>query len=245
MGLVGSGNTVVSEYSELPVRVLRGSEVIDELTVTGRVVAHDHVAGEGDIEHEHANLLRYYALRTVFPEAGVYDIEVDFGRSTATLPVQIFPAEDNDLPGVGDQFPALTTPTLTDSLGVDPLCSRNPVCDLHTLSAEDVLGTKPMAVLFATPAFCATAYCGPVLDVLLEEMGSFPNIAFIHVEVYSNPREVNGNYNDPNIKVAPPLVEIGLEFEPSLYLVNKRGEIVDRIDNVYDATELRAALAVL
>jgi len=102
-----------------------------------------------------------------------------------------------------------------------------------------------MAVLFATPAFCATAYCGPVLDVLLEEMGSFPNIAFIHVEVYSNPREVNGNYNDPNIKVAPPLVEIGLEFEPSLYLVNKRGEIVDRIDNVYDATELRAALAVL
>ena len=244
-GLVDSGDPLVSENEELPVKVLMDGNVISELTVTGRVVAHAHSPGEGESPHEHANLLRYYALRTVFPEPGVYDIEVDFGGSVASLPVQIFSPEDNDLPGVGDSFPSLVTPTNVDTMGVDPLCSRNPVCDLHRLSAADVLGTKPMAVLFATPAFCATAYCGPVLDVLLEEMDAFPNVEFIHVEIYSNPRQVNGNYNDPNIKVAPPLLELGLEFEPSLFLVNERGEIVDRIDNVYEGTELRAALDVL
>jgi hypothetical protein len=100
-------------------------------------------------------------------------------------------------------------------------------------------------VLIATPAFCATQYCGPVLDTMLEVIDDYSGVEFIHVEVFENPREVGGDYNDPNIRPAATLDALNLEFEPSLYLVNERGTIVDRIDNVFDGTELRAALDVL
>lgn len=244
-GLIDNGVPISGADDDLPVRVLKAGDVVSELTVSGRLVAHDHTDGGADEDHEHSNIIRYYALRTVFPEPGVYDIEVDFGDSVASLPVQIFAAEDVALPGVGDRFPNLETPTFSEPSGVDLVCSRVPECPLHSVSAADVVGAKPMALLISTPAFCATSYCGPVLDVLLDEVSNYPNVEFIHVEVYANPREVGGNFNDPNIRPAPALEELNLEFEPSLFLVDERAFISDRIDNVFDGAELRAALDVL
>ena len=244
-GLLDNGVPVPSETEELPVRVTTGGNLISELTVTGRLVDHEHTGTSGEVEHEHASLLRYYALRTTFPEPGVYDIEVDFGDFKASLPVQIFPNDEVELASVGDRFPDIETPTLADTQGVDPLCSRDPVCDLHSVSAGDIVGTKPMAVLIATPAFCATQYCGPVLDVMLDEVDNYPAVEFIHVEVFENPREVGGDYSDPNIRPAKSLDALNLEFEPSLFLVGGDGIIVDRIDNVFDSTELKAALDAL
>ncbi len=244
-GLVDNGVPVVGDGDQLPVRIMKDNELVEELTVTGRVVAHEHTGDQADTEHEHASILRYYALRTVFPEAGVYDIEVSFGDTSASLPVQIFSPDEVTIRSVGDPFPLIDTPTIGNEMNVDPLCSRLPACDLHQVSAGDVIGSRPTAVLIATPAFCATQYCGPVLDVVLEEMADFGHIQFIHVEVFENPREVDGNYNDPRIKPAATLAALDLEFEPSLYLVGADGIIVDRIDNVFDAEELRQALAAL
>lgn len=244
-GLLDNGLPVVGDGEELPVRVIKNGELVSELTVTGRVVAHEHTGDRADPGHEHASILRYYALRTIFPEPGVYDIEVSFGDTSASLPIQIFPPDEVKIASVGDQFPQIETPTVGNQLNVDPLCSRVPVCNLHSVSAAAVIGSKATAILIATPAFCATQYCGPVLDVVLEELDAFPDVEFIHVEVYENPREVGGDYNDPNIRPAATLEALNLEFEPSLYLVSKRGIIVDRIDNVFDADELRLALSAL
>lgn len=244
-GLLDNGLPVVGDGEELPVRVIKSGELVSELTVTGRVVAHEHTGDQADTGHEHASILRYYALRTIFGEPGVYDIEVSFGDTSASLPIQIFPPDEVKIASVGDKFPQIETPTIKNQLNVDPICSRVPVCDLHSVSAAEVIGSKPSAILIATPAFCATQYCGPVLDVLLEELGGFPDVEFIHVEVFENPREVGGDYNDPNIRPAATLEALNLEFEPSLYLVNERGVIIDRIDNVFDADELRLALAAL
>jgi hypothetical protein len=105
-------------------------------------------------------------------------------------------------------------------------------------------------LLVATPAYCATAYCGPVLTTMIEadaardEQG-LRRIAVVHVEPYANAREVAGDLSSPDLRLAPTLGPLGLDFEPVLFLVDSTGTLVDRIDNVFDRTELDEALAVL
>ena len=220
-------------------------ETIDEVSVGGRVVDHDHGA-DADPDHQHADLFRYYPLRATLPEPGIYDLGIDIGAATATLPVQIFDPAETSVPQVGDPFPAVTTPTVERPGGVDRLCTRFEPCSLHRLDGADLVGTgRPLALLVATPAFCSTAYCGPVLDTLVEATAGRSDLDAIHVEVYANTEAVGGNYLDPAIRLVPAVEELGLTFEPSLFLVDGDGTLADRIDNVFDRSELDDALVAL
>lgn len=238
----------LADAAELPVRVLLDGKVIDELTVRGRIVEHDHVGDDVDPSHEHADLLRYYPLRAELPTVGIYDLEVDFGQAgIARLPVQAFDPADISVVMTGQPMPALATPTSTSSRGVRPVCTRSPEpCPFHEVSLDDALKEgRALAVLIATPALCSTAYCGPVLETLITEAVNVPDVTPIHLEVYANADDVGGNYADPSIELAPSIGDLGLEFEPSLFLVDRDGVVVDRIDNLFDQTELQAALATI
>ncbi len=241
----GSPVALPSDDSALAVTVLHDSETVLETAVSGRVVEHDHV-GEPDPNHQHANLFRYYPLRATLPETGIYDLRIAVGDTVAELAIQCFDEAEVAVPLVGDPFPVISTPTVDEPDGVDRLCTRIEPCPFHDISAADVVGTgRPVALLVATPAFCSTAYCGPVLDTLIDESGGHPDVAFVHVEVYANPDEVDGNYLDPGIRLAPAVTALRLGFEPSLFLVAGDGTLVDRIDNVFDRTELGDALSGL
>jgi hypothetical protein len=132
------------------------------------------------------------------------------------------------------------TPTTTDAAGVDPICTRTPPCDLHAVSLREALAAGgPIALSIATPEFCQTAICGPVLDLLIEALADYPTITGIHAEVYADPR----GDDDPTAGgLAPITDEFALTFEPTLYLVDATGTIVTRLDSVYDRVELREAL---
>ena len=179
---------------------------------------------------------------------GSYDLEVDFGRGAiGTLPVQAFDTADVELPLTGNPLPPIATPTLDAPAGISPLCTRAPEpCPFHADDVADLVAAgRPFALLVATPALCRTAYCGPVLETLIGEAPDFPDVSFVHLEVYANADEVSGNYDDPSIELARPVVELGLEFEPSLFLVDETGVVTDRIDNIFDRDELHQALETL
>ncbi len=240
-----AGIELPDDDEAITITVAFEGETIDEVTVAGRVVEHDHLE-DVDPDHQHADLFRYYPLRTTLPEPGIYDLSLAIGGAVSEIPIQAFAAEDATLPLVGDPFPVIRTPTVADPLGVDRLCTRFEPCAFHGVDAAELIGAgRPLALLVATPAFCSTAYCGPVLETLIEQSAAFPDVEFIHVEVYANSDEVGGNYLDPDIRVAPALEAMGLEFEPSLFLVAADGTLVDRLDNVFDGSEVAAALAEL
>lgn len=226
----------------ITITVAFDGETVDEVSVVGRVVEHDHLA-DADPDHQHADLFRYYPLRTTLPEPGIYDLSLAIGEAVSEIPVQAFAAEDAPLPLVGDPFPVLHTPTVADPLGVDRLCTRFEPCAFHDLDAADLIGGgRPLALLVATPAFCSTAYCGPVLETLIDATAGRDDLDVIHVEVYANTEEVGGNIVDPAIRLVSSVEELGLTFEPSLFLIDGAGTVTDRIDNVFDATELSEAL---
>jgi hypothetical protein len=106
---------------------------------------------------------------------------------------------------------------------------------------EALAGGTPVAFLVATPKFCQTAICGPVLDVLLSQKDRFPQIKMLHAEVYASEADAQPGRQ----KLTPVVDAYGLTFEPALYLARADGTIAKRLDTIFDGVELHDALAQL
>lgn len=182
----------------------------------------------------------YVPLRFTPPEPGIYDVIGEYEGAELPANIQVVERGDLALVQVGDAMPNVTTPTVEDHGGVEPICTREPECPLHETSLASVIGAgQPSAVLVASPAYCSTTICGPVLDLLLEEVAAGGPTA-IHAEVYANPEAVD---NIADATLAPTPEAFGLTYEPAFFVADSDGRVVDRLDAVFDQTEISEALA--
>jgi hypothetical protein len=183
----------------------------------------------------------YFPLTTTFPEPGNWRIatEVD-GMPAQIVVAALEPGQTAAVPVVGEQLISVPTPTTQDALGVDPLCTAEPACPLHATSLDTAIGAdKAIALLIATPAFCQTAICGPVLDLLVNRHDQYADVVtMIHAEVYPNEAAVGTTTTDV-------VKAYGLPWEPSLFLALPDGTITNRLDYTFDQRELDEALATL
>jgi hypothetical protein len=186
----------------------------------------------------------YYPVLFTPPGPGDYEITTTFEGAELTPRAFVVSApEEVSIPQPGEPMIPVDTPTTTDSRGVDPICTLEPPCPLHEVTLTEALGEgRPVAFLIATPEFCQTALCGPVLDVLLAEVDTHPDVRFLHAEVYGDPRAVD-NITEATVAEAPQAY--ALPFEPALFLADRDTTISTRLDNLYGAEELRAGLARL
>lgn len=178
----------------------------------------------------------YHLVRATFPVPGNYAIEGNVGGQQVLAALEAIDPAKDEAPKVGQPLLSTKTPTQADPMGVDPICTATPVCPLHEVSLDAALAEKrPVALLFGTPAFCETATCGPVLDILVDEMKPYADrMRFIHVEIYT----------DRNLKTTTaPVQAYKLAGEPVLFLAGADGLVRERIPGPYDRAELRAALA--
>jgi hypothetical protein len=143
------------------------------------------------------------------------------------------------VPEVGDAAPRSDTPTLT-SAGGDPgrVTTRTPP-DLALLQhsvAESLAEHMPFVVTFATPKFCTSRTCTPVVDVVEEVARRFDDsrVRFIHVEVYEDLNPALG----PNRWMK----EWGLRTEPWTFLVNADGRVAARFEGPVSVRELEDAV---
>jgi hypothetical protein len=189
----------------------------------------------------------YYAFEFTPETVGFYDYVADTPEGEVISQLEVVAADDPivaAMVGPGDPMPSLMTPTTDDQRGVLPICTREPNCDLHGRTVADVLGAgEPLALLVATPAFCRTVICGPVLDVLLGVLPDVAGVAAIHAEVFADPE--NNPAQPTEDDYAPVIRELGLAFEPVLYTVGADGIVRDRLDYVFGEVEMRRALEAL
>lgn len=185
----------------------------------------------------------YLPLYTTFPRAGVYDIEAEHAGTRMTSQVQVYPVDEVDQPLVGSELPAAQTATPDRTFDVDPICTLAPQCPLHDVNLADVVGTGvPIVVLLATPAYCQTSACGPILDLLVEQAAGLPDdVVVIHSEVYQDPKQVE----DLNQATLAPLpMTYDMLWEPSLFVADSAGMLVARGDIVVDRVEMAEMLAL-
>jgi len=203
--------------------------------IDGKTIA----AGLKAARHQSASR-SYWVTSYRFDQPGNYQLVSDKAGHAA------FTVQSKDkvlVPNTGDKMIPFDTPTTADKHGVDPICTRDPICPFHTQTLTQALGTgKPVAFLVATPAYCQTAVCGPVLDVLIGASKQYADkIEFVHSEVYSAKFPPSG----AQPPLAPALDAYHLGFEPCLFLAGADGVIRQRLDVIYDNGEVTAALNAL
>ena len=181
----------------------------------------------------------YFPFEATLDEPGTWELVIAVGSATTSTDLTVRPREELAVvPGPGDSLPSIPTPTTADALGVDPLCTATPPCPLHEVSLDRALTAGlPIVLLVSTPAFCQTAICGPVLDLLVARQADLAGRATVlHAEVYTNDqaRETTATVN-----------ALGLRYEPSLFLAEADGTVVARLDYTFDGTELDEALEAL
>ncbi len=219
-----------------------GPDSLDiEIRANGEVVGTTTVAAQSLL-----NSLRYYPIRTELGEPGIYDLVSVTEGWEVSQPVQLFDPAEVSVVGLGRDLGSLITPTSAEPNGVDPICTRDPVCGLHDLSVQDHLEAgRPVMVAVATPAYCQTAFCGPSLGHVIAAADANPEIGAVHAEVYRNARAVGGNLGDPDLETSPVVEELGLTFEPSILFIGSDGVLVERLDHVASRAEIDQALALL
>lgn len=141
------------------------------------------------------------------------------------------------VPTVGDQAPRSATPTLATAKPTALTTRRPPDLGLLRYSVAGSLAAhKPFVVTFATPAFCTSRTCGPVVDVVDAVRRRFAGrgVRFIHVEVYRD--------NDPAKGYNRWMRQWGLTTEPWTFLVGRDGRIKARFEGSVSVAELAAAV---
>ena len=177
------------------------------------------------------------------PFAAVYASQVQFDRPgdwavlavtqsgntyvAAPAGVRVTTKKQDQVPDVGEAAPKVATDTLESVQGDEELLdTRVPPSDMHRESFDQVVGRKPVALLFATPQLCQSRVCGPVTDVALQMQAKYGDqMEFIHQEVYEE--------NDPQQGLREPLQEFRLPTEPWLFVVGADGRITSRLEGSF------------
>ncbi len=228
-------NTFVPGPVRLPISLAsKGS-----LLTTGPAVLNGHVLDSNDQQivtvsapiHATDLVIPYWAVNVQIDQPGIYTLRLD-GDDGFGAAFMVTDPSDVVVPYIGSLLPPFETPTVDDHRGVEPYCSLTPnPCPLHDITLTQAMTSgKPVGYMIGTPAHCQTGTCAPGLEFLVKAHDRLGDaIAMVHADVYAD---------DAATTIAPAVNALGLDYEPVLYLCGTDGIVKDRIDVVWDQSEL-------
>ena len=187
-----------------------------------------------------------YSARVNFEEAGQWRAEVAVtppGEAARSVQGYFGVSQRSFTPAIGSDAPRSVTKTVGDVPSLEQLTSSaSPDPALYQISVADaVTSGMPTLIAFSTPAYCSTATCGPQLEVVRELEAEFGGRAnFIHVEIYDNPHEIQGDLR--SARRAPAVTEWGLPNEPWTFVVDAEGKVADKFEAFTGRDELEESL---
>lgn len=215
---------------------------LDAPPTTTTQAALEPIGIPGKSESATGGVTRIYVARFTLSKPGKYTLvaEPDGAKiqGIANLDVRRHP----QALAVGDKAIPSRTPTLASADGdVASLTTADPpdLSLLHYSVADSVKAHAPFVLVFATPKFCTSRTCGPVVDVAQAVQRRFAGsgVRFIHVEVYTD--------NNPAQGFNRWFREWRLPSEPWVFLVGRDGRIKARFEGSVSDAELSAAVRQL
>lgn len=192
-----------------------------------------------------------YVVYVEFDRAGMWGAEIRASLADGSQPspqrVRFNVAQIPAGPAVGEKAPRSENRTIA---GLDPDSTEafevlaeitsdpNPDPELYALSVAEAVETgRPSAVLFATPAYCQSRICGPVMDEFKDLKAEFGDrINFLHIEVVADFE--TGGY-------VPEMQEWGLATEPWVFVLDPEGRVAARLEGSATQAEIAPILAGL
>ena len=181
-----------------------------------------------------------YVVHVTIPRPGTFAL---IAEPVGGSPIQAFGTltvrKQTQAPTVGSEAIPSRTPTIRSAQGdLAALTTAQPpdVALLRTSVAEALAAHEPFVLTFATPAFCQSRTCGPVVDVVaaVARRLARTDARFIHVEIYE--------HNDPALGYNRWVGEWRLPKEPFTFLVGRDGRIKAKFEGSVSVDELTAAV---
>ena len=192
-----------------------------------------------------------YSTELTFGRPGPWrlDIEVNGPNGPLQGKISLDVAERVPVPEIGSIPPLSPNKTVHTVDSLEELTTDfTPDPDLYQMTiGEAVISGRPTVIVFATPAFCTSPTCGPQVDTVSElKERHLGEANFIHVELYDNPQEIQG---DLTKAVFHGLVEEwGLSLIPHwfneswTFILGSDGRIAYRFEGFVTVDELDEAL---
>ena len=174
----------------------------------------------------------YWDFHPTLTAVGEYTLFIDGGNADGAA-ISVADPATVKVPYPGQQLPPFDTPTTAKPGGVNPICTRldGGPCPFHSITLSDALKQgKPVAYLIGTPAHCQFGTCAPGLEFLINSVKRLGDkVVAVHAEVYTD---------DTTTTTAPAVDAYHLTGEPDLWLTDKTGNIVTRLEGAWDQSEL-------
>ncbi len=181
-----------------------------------------------------------------FDIEGTWELEVDLLNAAGepvTAKASFVVKEESSTPAIGAPVPPIVTLTVADVEDLSHLSSSAaPDPDLYQLSVHEAVNDdKPFVVVFATPAFCVSATCGPQVAELAKVKDQYSDRAdFIHVEIFKDPHLIKDGR--PTEGILPAVQEWGLPTEPWTFIIDADGLVSAKFEQFTPSQVIEAAL---
>jgi len=172
------------------------------------------------------------------PHVAIGLVRLDGKLVVADPPMALNVGMKNGPPDVGDRAIRVATLTGADVGGdLEKLSTRvPPPPEMLETNFADVIGKKPVVLLFATPALCQSRTCGPVVDIAEQVRAqNGGGVTFIQQEIYED--------NDPGKPLRKQVSAWRLPTEPWAFVIDRRGRVTARFEGVFSTGELARAVA--
>jgi hypothetical protein len=209
-----------------------------EVIEGGRHV-HVHPDGTRHLHDSATDVRGIYVAQLTLPRAGPWGLEIAVEHApglveAARLSVDVLPGSRAPLTGApAPRSRNRIAADVSDLRQIDS--SEPPDPRLHqTRIADAIRDGRPQLIVFATPKYCTSRMCGPVLDVtrlLIPAYGE--RVAFVHEEVWQA-----GGIE----RLSPTFEEWGLRSEPWTFVVDGDGVIRARFEGLVTRGELESAV---
>ncbi|MFQ6019217.1 MAG: TlpA family protein disulfide reductase [Dehalococcoidia bacterium] len=210
-----------------------------------RSFTHTHV--DDTVESHHAGETAFYIAQVDFDAAGRWGVEITGtlnGSELDSIPFQFDVLDKSPEPAIGDPAPPTRQLTLADA-GIAEIDSAvTPRRHMHDTTVADAIAEdKPVVVTFASPAFCVTRICGPVMDTVIdplhEKYGG--EATFIHIEPYKL-KELREGIDRMFVKA---MEEWSLRTEPWVFVIDRQGKIAGKFEGIVALDEVEGVLRQL
>ena len=192
-----------------------------------------------------------YTTYANFDRPGLWrlDVLVDNPDGEDEIQIDLKVLDESPVPSVASKALLSETKTLSSYEEIEQITTDySPDPDLYRLSIDEaVQNGRPSVIVFASPAFCTSPTCGPQVDTLTSLKEKHPELAdYIHVEIYDNPAEIQGNLN--RAKIFSVVDDWGLTSiedylnESWTFVVDSDVIIRDRFEGFATVDELETAL---
>ena len=200
---------------------------------------HVHPDGTRHVHNEATDVRGFYVTRVTFERPGPWGLEVlakqgDRPVAVSRFTINVLAAPSTPAPGTpAPRSHNLIASDVQDLRQIDT--SNPPDPRLHQVRIADAIAQgKPQVIVFATPKFCTSRVCGPVVDIVRTLLPTYGDrIVFTHQEIW---RDAGAH------EFFPTMAEWGLQTEPWIFVVDGKGMVRAKFEGLTTAREIEAAL---